>query len=142
MRYIDEYYCKYPDMRKRVHFLGAIEDKLQLWSLYEKSRMFILSSRWEGFSIAAVEAIANGCYPVLTDAVISKDVITNNYSFGKIAAVENFKALSKAILEAIVDLSITREEDIHETIRSYAFDQFEWGIICERLYKALTLRMV
>ena len=47
-----------------IEFLGFQKD---MESLYKKSEIFILSSRYEGFGLVLIEAMSQGCAPVACD---------------------------------------------------------------------------
>jgi alpha-1,3-mannosyltransferase len=49
-----------------VTFTGAVSDA-ELVAEYERARCFVSASEHEGFGISAVEAMAAGCVPVLSD---------------------------------------------------------------------------
>lgn len=51
---------------KKVEFLGWLEGQNVIEHM-RQSEIFILTSAYEGFSIALVEAMANGCCPVVTN---------------------------------------------------------------------------
>ena len=46
--YINDYFEEYPGLSDRVIFTGPISDKKVLADEYEKSKIFALTSRWEG----------------------------------------------------------------------------------------------
>ena len=47
-----------------VEFLGFQKD---MKSLYQKSEIFVLSSRYEGFGLVLIEAMSQGCAPIACD---------------------------------------------------------------------------
>ena len=47
-----------------IEFLGFQKD---MESLYKKSEIFVLSSRYEGFGLVLIEAMSQGCAPVVCD---------------------------------------------------------------------------
>ena len=47
-----------------VDFLGFVDD---MKSLYQRSSVFVLSSRYEGFGLVLIEAMSQGCAPVACD---------------------------------------------------------------------------
>lgn len=52
-----EQYCKQQEWADRVHFLGLREDVNRI---YKSSEVIVLSSKYEGFSISMLEAMASG----------------------------------------------------------------------------------
>lgn len=51
---------------KKVEFTGWLENE-KIINLLRQSDVFVLTSAYEGFCIALVEAMANGCCPVVTN---------------------------------------------------------------------------
>jgi hypothetical protein len=49
-----------PETRARIHFAGLL-DHQALAARYQSSRIFVMSSRYESFNIAAAEALCCGC---------------------------------------------------------------------------------
>ncbi len=54
--YIDKYLNKNPHLRKQIFFLGQINDRKELYEWYNRARIFVLTSRYEGFCLSLVEA--------------------------------------------------------------------------------------
>lgn len=48
----------------QIEFLGFQKD---MESLYKKSKIFVLSSRYEGFGLVLIEAMSQGCAPIACD---------------------------------------------------------------------------
>ena len=61
-------------LEKQIEFLGLRSDVLDLQL---KSRIFALTSRWEGVSIAMLEAMSCGTVPVVSDVGDLRDVVTS-----------------------------------------------------------------
>lgn len=68
-----------------------------------KSNLFVLSSRWEGFGIVIVEALALGIPVVSTDCPNGPSEILKDGKYGSLVPVEDPTALSEAILSALED---------------------------------------
>ena len=60
----------------RISYLGMITNRSVLFDWYQKSRYFVLSSRYEGFPISFLEALHNGC-AVLSTRLHSAEEIAN-----------------------------------------------------------------
>ena len=56
--------CKENEVEDSVEFLGFVND---MQSLYQRSSVFVLSSRYEGFGLVLIEAMSQGCAPVACD---------------------------------------------------------------------------
>lgn len=74
---IEQFYERRPELRKNIIFLGEINDAEELNVLYKRASVFILPSRFEGFSIASLEAAVNGDYLILSDVGAAQDLILN-----------------------------------------------------------------
>lgn len=84
----------------RVEFLGPIKE---IDKLYCKAKIFVLSSRSEGFPNALIEAMAHGLACVSYDIIAGpKEIIRNNKS-GLLIEDHNIKALAIAIEKLILD---------------------------------------
>lgn len=72
---IDNFYKQNPSKKSNVIFTGSIYDKKELFEYYDKSRVFVLTSRHEGFAFALVEATYMKNYIVSTDVGGAEDVL-------------------------------------------------------------------
>ncbi len=126
------------NLKDRIVFLGVIDDKEALSQLYSEAAIFVLSSRWEGCPITVGEAISNGCYLVVTDAVHSFDEYTKCGEFGAKAKIDDVGDLARALSEGIDIL----EENVKLTYQIQEFsDRFEWECICGTLDKMIKDRV-
>jgi len=83
---IDSFYKENPSKKKNVIFTGPIYDKKELFEYYDKSRVFALTSRHEGFAFALVEAAYMKNYIVSTDVGGAEDVL--DYTGGVLSSSE------------------------------------------------------
>jgi glycosyltransferase involved in cell wall biosynthesis len=60
---------QFPHLTEKVKFTGQIDDKRQLFELYNRAKILCLTSRWEGFPNVAVEALAFGMIPMMPDSI-------------------------------------------------------------------------
>ncbi|MBQ4794600.1 glycosyltransferase family 4 protein [Pectobacterium brasiliense] len=96
--------------RSRFEFLGN-KSREELFSLYENSRVFLLPSRWEGFSIALLEAAYMGCYIVATDVGGVREVSKNGEFSTIIKGCDNELAdVMQSIIDGTLDTECEREE--------------------------------
>lgn len=80
-----------------VQFLGKRADVDQLLA---QSRVFLLTSRWEGVSIAMLEAMAAGAVPVVADVGDLADSVENGVT-GFIVAPQDIAGYARGCLEAL-----------------------------------------
>jgi len=73
--------------------------------LLESSDLWVMSSRWEGLSIALLEALASGIPVVATDVGSNNEVIQHGRN-GSLVPKENPNALAKEILKLIQDKNL------------------------------------
>lgn len=121
------------DAKGRIVYLGEIKNKKDLLAVYQKAKIFILTSRWEGFPLVIPEAISCGNYLLLTDAVPPAADIIVNKSVGQIMKTDNIEDISEKINEAI---SYVENNDTYDEITSMA-PQFDWVNIGRTLDKYL-----
>lgn len=98
---IDRFFSDNPEKKGRVIFTGPIYDNRTLFEYYQKSKVFVLTSRHEGFANVLSEAAAFGCFIVSTD-VGGAPLVSNNWKFGIKLEQENSHELA-ATLQDIVD---------------------------------------
>jgi len=92
-------------LRKWVHLLGLRNDVL---GLLKTSDVFIMPSRYEGLSIAMIEAMACGLPIIASDAPGLNSTIQHNHN-GLLFAVENHRALSDCITRVLTDSILCQE---------------------------------
>jgi L-malate glycosyltransferase len=128
--YIENYFKKYPQLRKRVRFTGPITDRKQLWQFYRKAKIFVLPSRWEGFALVYLEAARAGCYIISTDISPAFD-ITRNGSLGSIFPKNDPEALSKLLWHVTQDA--TRLKSLCSAIQNNVYDHYYWPVLCQKI---------
>ena len=62
-----QFFISNPQLIDRVIFLGPIYDKKSLWEWYNRSKVFVLTSRSEGFALVYMEAIRFNNFILTTD---------------------------------------------------------------------------
>lgn len=91
--------CKEYNVEDSVRFLGFcpnIAQKLQT------SKIFVLSSREEGFPMVALESMANGCIIITTDILGCREMMQDDFD-SIFVPIEDEKALSNEIKALILD---------------------------------------
>lgn len=71
---IERFYLEHPEKKDSVIFTGMISQK-EKFEYYDKARVFVLTSRHEGFAFALVEAAYMKNYIVSTDVGGAEDVL-------------------------------------------------------------------
>ena len=96
---LDEKFLNNPALKDLFVLTGNISNKKVLYSIYAKSSIFVLSSRWESWGLVVTEAMKFRCYPIVTDYCDAfKEVIsTGKNGFGEIVPSNDIEALRIAI---------------------------------------------
>lgn len=76
---------------KRVVFLGEISEK-ELLKQYSKCRFFVSASKYEGFGLTVIEAMAAGCVVILNDIESFRNIVSD----GNDGFIVDFSDHSKA----------------------------------------------
>lgn len=124
---ITDFYSNNIDKKKSVLFLGCIYDKKLLWEYYNRSKVFILTSRQEGYPIVLTEAKRFKNFILSTDVSGALDIIENK-KYGIIIEQENRNKLSNVINEII-------SEDLNIDVYKNNFDinTLSWKNIINRI---------
>ena len=80
-----------------IHVTGFVDDD-DLPSLYHHARAFVFPSKYEGFGIPPVEALAAGCPVVCSDAASLPEIVGDAAVYFKSESVESLKEAINAIL--------------------------------------------
>ena len=92
--YIDEYYQRFPQLRECVIFTGPIFDTKLLFSYFQKAKIFVMTSRYEGFANVFSQARWNQCFIVSTDVGGAQDM-SENWKYGRAVRQDDSKSLSE-----------------------------------------------
>lgn len=130
--FYDKYLAENEEVREYIINKGFIEDRAVLYELYKRAAVFALPSYNENFSLAACEALANGCYLILSDRVTPHQELTCDGKYGIVVKSCDVEALSSAIER----ISNKYDESIVGDIVMYANEMFNWeNIIRDLDYK-------
>lgn len=126
---IDDFFQKFPEKKEQIIFTGLVKDRDVLYEYYNRSKVFILPSKWESFGIVMVEALAFNNYILTSNTCAAKD-ITNNEEVGEIFSIANESELIEKVTKII-----KKEIDLKEKeylINSYK-NRFKYSSIIESL---------
>ena len=124
--YYDDFIKNDPDKKSKVILVGNIEDKNLLYDYYNRAKVFLLTSRWEGFAIVYPEALRFGNYIITTDVGGAKD-ITNNGEIGVVTEIENEEQYKKEILK-VINEEINLKEKYNQSLK-WSEEKFLWNNI-------------
>ncbi|KFF18281.1 glycosyltransferase family 4 protein [Flavobacterium hydatis] len=98
---IELFYKENPDKIKSVNFVGPIFDKNELWEFYNRAKVFVLTSDWEGYPIVFPEAKRFRNYLVSTDVAACRDIIENE-KYGACIPINDHDRLSIVLNEIVI----------------------------------------
>ena len=118
----------------QVEFIG-FHDNLQ--PIYQRCSIFVLSSRCEGFGMALIEAMSQGCACIACDYKGRQSEIITSKTMGMTCLPEDIEALSMA-LSQMIENSIYREsirKNAIERSKFYSLDNVmkRWDDIFRKL---------
>jgi len=123
-----------PRLREKVVFTGQIDDKRELFELYNRAKLLCLTSRRESWGMVCVEAMAFGCVPVVT-AISSAQDLTNEGENGII--IDSYEPAEWAVRVQRIMSDAPLLEQLSDTAREYCEQQFHWRTILQPLDDAL-----
>ena len=90
----------------RIQYLGFVND---MKTLFRKSSVFVLSSRYEGFGLVLIEAMSQGCVCVACDYKgRQREIITTDQE-GLICEPDNAEALAETLKRLLEDKRLRDE---------------------------------
>lgn len=122
------------EIKDDIQIVGSINDLAEMENQYKKAKVFVLSSRWESFGIAAVEAQARGCYLVLSDFPVAFD-LTQWGEYGKTYAIDDSVGLCKCLEASCLNENILKMNC--ERTQRFAMEKYDWKKICKLIYEEL-----
>ena len=97
-----------PQLEGKIIFTGMIYDQKQIFDYYLRAKVFLLTSRHEGFANVLSQAAACGCYFISTD-VGGAETVSNHWAFGTKIPQEESIAFAQAIQDIIDGKTIIEE---------------------------------
>lgn len=97
---INLFFDNNPHLKGKVIFTGMIYDSKQIFDLYLRAKVFLLTSRHEGFANVLSQAAACGCYFISTD-VGGAETASNNWKFGTKIPQEDSEAFANAVRDIV-----------------------------------------
>jgi glycosyltransferase involved in cell wall biosynthesis len=131
--YIEKYFKRYPKLINNVIFLGEMADRNEIFHEYCKAKVFSLTSKFESFGIAFIEAAAMGNVIVSTDVGIAKELINDDN--GKLLNSGDVDGLTEAFEKYISEVNLQKYADKTYDICKQRFD---WNVIIETLNDNIT----
>ena len=105
--------------------------------MYQRSSIFILSSRYEGFGMVLIEAMSQGCACIACDYNGRQREIIQNNDEGVICEPDNEEELASAIKSLIDNRNLRKNVQEGGIARSYNYSldsiMKRWEIIINKL---------
>lgn len=98
------------DVADRVRFLGRLEDNA-LVNLFRSCDVYVTPTRYEGFGLTLLEAMACGAPAVCTDAPAANEIVRDGEN-GLLSPPEDPEALAAAVIRVLDDA------ELRETLRA------------------------
>ncbi len=114
LKYKEKYFKENPELKEKIIFTGEIKDRKILYEYYNKSKVFVLPSKWESFGIVMVEAMAFGNYVITSNTCAAND-ITNYNNIGKIIEIDSKTELENSLKE-VINGKVNLEEKYIKTL--------------------------
>lgn len=93
--YIRDFMNLHPELKDKVSFVGSIHNKAKLWDLYCRSKVFVLTSRWESYGLVLNEAYRFKNFIVSTNVGAASDIVRGKY--GTVFKSESKESLVKIL---------------------------------------------
>ena len=110
---------KEKNLEKKVFLKGQVKNVNEY---YQKSKIFVLSSKYEGFPNALLEAMSNGCACISFDCPYGPNEIITNKKDGILVKNQDQDELKRAIESLIRDESYQQKLSINAIENSKRFD--------------------
>jgi len=123
---------------KAIVYLGLISEKHMLREKYLESTLFALPSRYEGASLALVEACVFGCVPVCTPVGSARDVLGDMFDVLTVP-IGDADALAQKFCELAADSEMLGNASQYLVERSA---EFRWEIQLQSIADKIRLRVL
>ncbi|WP_242846033.1 glycosyltransferase [Clostridium novyi] len=131
--YINNYFKNNPKMKDIVSFTGAIQNREELFNEYKKAKIFSLTSNFESFGIAFIEAASLGDVIISTDVGIAKELISKGN--GAVVDTEDVEALKRELKKYMIKDNLKNDSEItYEIVR----ENFNWDNIINELNDSIS----
>lgn len=125
-----EFIERNPDKASKVLLTGPIYNRKELWEIYNRSKVFLLTSPKEGFPIVYSEALSFGNFIITTDVSGSSE-ISNKGSLGKIIKIGDVDSL-RYIISDVIRSKINLEFNYSQAIK-FSDSNFNWRKLVARV---------
>jgi glycosyltransferase involved in cell wall biosynthesis len=109
-----------------VSFIDSLTDEKELIGVYDRTKLFVYPSLYEGFGMPLIEAIARGCRVLCSDIPVFREIA------GDIPKYFNLEADPHFLMDLIE--KELNSEDLTITGDSLFLNKYRWSKITEEFY--------
>lgn len=131
--YKDEFFKTYPELENRILFVGNL-GKTKLFDLYNRAKIFLLPSNYEGFAVVYAEAAFFGNAIITSPYTSFKHLITEE-KLGLLVEPESPQEIGDAIMQLILNEEKTKR--MSQNSRDFALVNLNWDKIVESIRKEI-----
>lgn len=125
----------HPDLEEKIEFPGQMDDRIKIYELYDRSKIFCLTSKRESFGIAYVEAMYFGNWIIGTDGMSAFDDLSDNGRLGSKFSVGGHEELTKIFQQLIDDGG--KLDGACAVISTFTNEHFLWSKITQQLQQKI-----
>lgn len=126
---IKEFFHQNNHMKDSIIFKGPIYERKELFKEYKKSKIFCLTSQYESFGIALIEAIACGNIIVSTRVGVAEEIVKGKN--GYVVQVGDVKSISNS-LENL--MKSNKLDMFSREMEAYCRENYNWDNIVQNLH--------
>lgn len=127
----EKFRARHPGLVDQIVLVGYLDRREDLFEYYARASLLLMPSRFEGFSLASLEAAYMG------DQIIGSDLpairaLTGNGGYGRLCPAGDIDSFAQALREMMAQ----GEDELGKRsgdLRKYIVDNFDWSDICSRL---------
>jgi glycosyltransferase involved in cell wall biosynthesis len=109
-----------------VSFIESIPDEKSIIAIYDRTKLFVYPSLYEGFGMPLIEAIARGCRVLCSDIPVFREVAEDIPKYFNLGADPQF-------LMDLIEKELN-SEDLTKIRGSFFLDKYRWSKIAEEFY--------
>lgn len=128
---INDFFRQYPEKKVSVIVVDAIYDKKKLWDFYNRSKIFVLTSRSESYALVLNEALRFKNYIISTEVGAAEDLIKGKY--GSFVEQDNSDMLASR------PQSVIAGETNLDVFADFDPVQLSWRVIIKRFFESNSL---
>ncbi|WP_206811180.1 glycosyltransferase family 4 protein [Paradesulfitobacterium ferrireducens] len=136
-RYLDRFWEQNPELKEYILFRGELASRRELWTEYSRAKIFCLTSNYESFGFALIEAAAAGAVIISTDVGIASELVREGN--GAVVPVKDVDALTDKLAEFMERPDLT---ELCGRSARICREKFNWDEICVKLDRELRKRIM